>query len=79
MGQWIKTSWKPHVNKEALLVLDLYKAQKIDHNAILLLFLSLLAAPVLSSFLMSHSLLCSRRKSSLQLSNMYRLIINDNC
>ena len=28
MEQWVKTSWKPFVNEEVLLVLDLHKAQR---------------------------------------------------
>lgn len=45
MERWIRTSWKPHVKEEILLVLDLHKTQKTDHvkqflaNAILLPFL----------------------------------------
>ena len=30
MERWIRTSWKPFVNDETLLVLDLHKAQKTD-------------------------------------------------
>ena len=30
MERWVRTSWKPHVNEEILLVLDLHKAQKTD-------------------------------------------------
>lgn len=31
MKRWIRTSWKPYVKEEILLVLDLHKAQKTDH------------------------------------------------
>ena len=30
MERWIRTSWKPYVKEEILLVLDLHKAQKTD-------------------------------------------------
>ena len=30
MEQWVKTSWKPFLNEEVLLVLDLHKTQKTD-------------------------------------------------
>ena len=85
MNYWVKNCWKPNIKEEALLVLDVHKAQKTGDitDALAecepLLCMSHLAAQALSNHLMYHITLLSRKKWSQQHSTICKTTWRDTC